>query len=98
MFQYLRKFIPTFLDKIFSELDEKRLSAIRLRTYFFQTSIPLNASLLLLANDQNAQNQSISRSKPLQLRSSIYMQFDTLETEHGVRTSQPNSLHLAQCN
>jgi len=38
MFQYLRKFIPTFLDKIFSELDEKRLSAIRLRTYFFQTS------------------------------------------------------------
>jgi hypothetical protein len=38
MFQYLRKFIPTFLDKIFSELGEKTLSAIRLPTYFFQTS------------------------------------------------------------
>ena len=28
MFQYLRKFIPTFLDKIFSELGEKTLSII----------------------------------------------------------------------
>jgi hypothetical protein len=28
MFQYLRKFIPTFLDKIFSELGEKTLSVI----------------------------------------------------------------------
>jgi len=38
MFQYLRKFIPTFLDKIFSELGEKTLSVIGLPTYFFQTS------------------------------------------------------------
>jgi hypothetical protein len=38
MFQYLRKFIPTFLDKIFSELGEKTLSVIRLPTHFFQTS------------------------------------------------------------
>ena len=28
MFQYLGKFIPTFLDKIFSELGEKTLSVI----------------------------------------------------------------------
>jgi hypothetical protein len=28
MFQYLRKFIPAFLDKIFSELGEKTLSVI----------------------------------------------------------------------
>ena len=36
MFQYLRKFIPTFLHKIFSELGDKTLSAIRLPTYSFK--------------------------------------------------------------
>ena len=38
MLQYLTKFIPTFLDKVFSELGEKTLSAVRLPTHFFQTS------------------------------------------------------------
>jgi len=36
MFQYLRKVHPHILDKIFAELGEKTLSAIRLPTYFFQ--------------------------------------------------------------